>query len=403
MQKLLTLKARILILRCKTEVMKPKALLFALTISVIIYSCGVEYQAVSFDKKRTPLNPIAHKGVVHYNTHVVLMYADAARQAQTEYETTVARNKQQYQQALEKYQNATPQERILQGLTKPELILPPKPELPYLHDENSLAQKLKIEGMTKGSQNALDVTAFYNGYTINNRKVEKTTKKRKKDGVEYVDTVYVGEALVMNPVRLHVEASGSQEYNQMVNETNKATHLKTSSYADSLTASKQLVTKIKQTEKTLPNSHIPHINRLLDSQFGTKDVAYNVKLFKYKSNKKHDYSDLDNAVIQAQMGFKLLNSEPNKAYEKLTNAYNIWTSALKEHSSYKKARVNDKVKQGVLVNLFALSIFTDNWDGALNFMTQLDNMKLKSAYSSEFNRLRGIYKDLKKRYDALSE
>ncbi len=383
--------------------MKFKSLLLISLTAGVITSCGVEYQAISFDKKRTPLNPIAHKGVVNYNTSVVLSYAEAARQAQKEYETTVARNTQQYQTALDKYNNATVAERILQGLTKPELILPPQPETPYLHNEAQLAQQLKIDGMTRGTQNALEVTAFYLGYEVQNPKVEKTTKKRKKDGVEYVDTVFVGQANVKNPVRLHVAAAGSQEYNQMVSETNGFRTIKTTTFPDSTSAQLKLNAQINQTEQTLPQGHIAHINKLLNSQFGTKDVNYSVKLFKYKTNKNHNYSDLDNAVIQAQMGFKLLNAEPNKAYEKLANAHGIWTSALGEHDSYKKARINDEVKQGILVNLYALSIFTDDWDGALNYMTQLDNMKLKSAYAAEFNRLRGIYNDLKKRYDALSE
>lgn len=383
--------------------MKLKTLLITTVVAGITASCGVEFQAINFQKKRTPLNPIAHKGVIHYNTQVVLEYAAEARLAKAEYETTVARNTQQYNEALAKYNNASPAERILQGLTKPELILPPEPQLPYLHDEQLLAQKLNITGMTRGTQNALEVTAFYGGYDVQNVKVEKTTKKRKVDGVEVVDTVFVGQAQVKNPVRLHVEAAGSDEYNQMVSETVGFTQVKTSALADSLSARQQLNTKLEQTERTLPTSHIPHINRLLDSQFGTKDVNYSVKLFKYKSTKDHDYSDLDNAVIQAQMGFQQLNTDPNKAYGNLANAFNIWTSALKEHNSYKKARINDKVKQGILVNLFAVSIFTDNWDGALNYMTQLDNMKLASAYAAEFNRLRGIYNDLKKRFDALSE
>tara|TARA_B100000508_G_scaffold141096_1_gene146902 strand:- start:138688 stop:139839 length:1152 start_codon:yes stop_codon:yes gene_type:complete len=383
--------------------MKFKTLLFSVATAGVLASCGVEYQAINFDKKRTPLNPIAHKGVINYNTKVVLTYAEEARAAQTEYETTVARNKQQYQEALQKYNNATPAERILQGLTKPELILPPQPDLPYLHDENQLAQQLKIEGMNRGTENALQVVAFYEGFNVSNQKVEKTTKKRKKDGVEIVDTVFVGQASVKNPVRLHVEAAGSQEYNQNVAQTTGYTTVKTAKYPDSTKARLELITKIDAAEKQLPKNHIPHINRLLDSQFGTKDVRYSVKLFKYKSNKNHDYSDLNDAVIQAQMGFKLLNSEPNKAYEKLANAFTTWNQALKEHSDYKKARINDKVKQGILVNLFAVSIFTDNWDGALKYMTELDNMKLKSAYAAEFNRLRGVYNDLKKRYDALSE
>jgi hypothetical protein len=365
-------------------------------------SCGVKYQSINFSKKRTPLNPIAHNGVINYTTRVILDYEAEAQARIDQYESTLASNRQQYQQALQRYNNATPNERILQGLTEPRLIIPEKPDSPYLHNTATIAQQIKIAGMNKIDQNALNITVYYQGFEANAFNVQKQTKKRKKDDVEYVDTVYVGSANVKNPVRIEAKAPQGQTYNAVVQQTNQHVKIKTSSFSDSLIASQQLKAKINETEISLPEHQIPYVNELLNSQFGTKDVQYFVKLFKYESN-KHNYTDLNNAIIQAQMGYSQLNTKPNEAFEKLTVAYSIWNKALGEYKPDKKARINDKVKQGVLLNLFALAIFTDNWEGSLNYMIQLDNMKLKSAYATEFNRLKPLYNDLKKRYDVLND
>jgi hypothetical protein len=368
----------------------------------ILGSCGVKYQSINFSKNRTPLNPIAHNGVVNYTATVVLDYQAEAQALLNKYENTLANNQQQYQQALQRYNSATPNERILQGLTKPRLILPEKPAIPYLHNTQTLAQKINIVGMNKSNQNALNITVHYQGFDANSLNIKKQTKKRKKDDVEYVDTFYVGSANVKNPVRIEAKAPQGQTYNAVVQKTNGYTKVKTSSLSDSLLALNQLKEKINETEIALPERQIPYINELLNSQFGTKDVGYAVKLFKYDS-KKHDYSDLNEAIVQAQMGFSQLNTKPNEAFEKLTLAYSIWNKALGEYRPDKKARINDKVKQGVLLNLFALAIFTDNWEGSLSYMTQLSNMKLKSGYATEFNRLKQLHNDLKKRFDVMNK
>ncbi|MEX2484372.1 MAG: hypothetical protein WED10_07430 [Brumimicrobium sp.] len=193
------------------------------------------------------------------------------------------------------------------------------------------------------------------------------------------------------------------EYNEFVRETQQFKELKTGSYTDSITASREIRNKVDSEEKQIAFTNIDHVNNLLNSQFGTKDVHYTAKIFTFKSNKKNDYSDLDEASILAQHGFKTLNTDPNSAYEKLNQAYNIWTDALNQHSSDRKARINDKVKKGVLLNLIATSIYTDNWEGALRYITALENMKTKSSETAELNRLRQIYNDLKTRYDALEK
>ncbi|MEX1191132.1 MAG: hypothetical protein WEA99_04100 [Brumimicrobium sp.] len=383
--------------------MKTFFTLLGLSTLFIFTGCGTKYQTVSFEKKRTPLNPIAHNGIVNYNPNVVLSYAENALIEKEEYEAEVEKIKTQYEKAVEKYNNANPAERITQGLTQPQLVLPPQPELPYIYNEKDLSSRIKIEGMERGTQNALDINVFFQGYLPDDIKVEKSTKKRKKNDVEYVDTVFTGRAKVKHEVRVYAQSPMGSEYNEFVRETQQFKELKTGSYTDSITASREIRNKVDSEEKQIAFTNIDHVNNLLNSQFGTKDVHYTAKIFTFKSNKKNDYSDLDEASILAQHGFKILNTDPNSAYEKLNQAYNIWTDALNQHSSDRKARINDKVKKGVLLNLIATSIYTDNWEGALRYITALENIKTKSSETAELNRLRQIYNDLKTRYDALEK
>ncbi|MEX2484373.1 MAG: hypothetical protein WED10_07435 [Brumimicrobium sp.] len=141
--------------------MKTFFTLLGLSALFIFTGCGTKYQTVSFEKKRTPLNPIAHKGVVNYNPNVVLSYAENALIEKEEYEAEVEKIKTQYEKAVEKYNNANPAERITQGLTQPQLVLPPQPELPYIYNEKDLSSRIKIEGMERGTQNALDINVFF--------------------------------------------------------------------------------------------------------------------------------------------------------------------------------------------------------------------------------------------------
>ncbi|MDX1653303.1 MAG: hypothetical protein R3277_12470, partial [Brumimicrobium sp.] len=266
-----------------------------------------------------------------------------------------------------------------------------------------LENRINIEGMNKGDVNPLEINITYNGYNVERVKVVKDKKKRKVDGVEYVDTVYYGRADVKHPLMLYARSPIGSDYAIQVPQTDNFKTLKTSDYSDSAAARKNIVSRIEEEEKTIGITNLEHVNRLLNSQFGTQDIQYFVNIYTFESTSKNDYSDLQEASLSAQLGLKLLNTDPNSAYEKLNKAYSIWSDALNEYSPGKKARINDKVKKGILLNLTAVSIFTENWEGALKHITELENMKLSSAEKGELNRLRGIYRDLKSRYDALAQ
>jgi hypothetical protein len=71
-----------------------KILLYSL-LGMLITSCGTPIQTVSFNYKRTPLNPIAyHQGVTTFKPSVELSYAQNAQMDRELYEQEVARLRQ---------------------------------------------------------------------------------------------------------------------------------------------------------------------------------------------------------------------------------------------------------------------------------------------------------------------
>jgi len=380
-----------------------KPFLYVLIIAVSA-SCGVKFNTISFNKKRTPLNRIAHNGIVNYHPIIHIKYAKEPLREQEEYQREVGKRKKEYKTAMRRFNNATIAERISQGLTKPQLIFPVKPpEPPYLYNQTTIANKIKIQGMKEGATNALEINVYLNGFDKKGVDVVKSTRKKEKNGVEVVDTVYNGQAKVRHDLSLLVKAPNGEKYSNELQETKQYQSIKTVAKTSKDEVERDLEDEIESKEKSIVYDNINIVNRVLNSQFGTQIVKYTVKLFTIDSDKDHDYSDLRKANIDAQVGFKLLNSEPNKAYKKLGSSFQTWKTALAEYSDYKDARINDKVKQGLLINLFATSIYTDNWSGAIQYMTELENMKLKASTNAELARLKGIYNDLKKRYEVLGD
>ena len=370
-----------------------------LFVFLLLSSCSSSYKMINFEKMRTPLNPIAHKGVNEYTPIAHLEYAQQALLEEEYYNREVEKRKEDYKQALERYNNATVIERITRGLVPPELILPVAPILPYMINKSQVEAMVKIDGMQKSQGNGLLVNVYFEGFKYTEVQVKDSIKKTVKEGVQYIDTVYSSSAKVRHPLRLKVVAPNGESFSNQIDISREFKLLRTQNFASRYAAENKIYELIQKEEQNLHVKSIEEINRILNDQFGTKLVSYSANIFQVKSD-KYDYSDLDEASLLAQKGFKLLQPDPNKAYEHLNQAYGIWKSALNEHQSDKKARINDKVKQGILINLLTTAIYTDNWTDALEYTILLDNMKLGAQASEEFKRLKTIQNDLKKRHDA---
>lgn len=367
---------------------------------LFISSCGSSYKAVAFKKMRTPLNPLAHKGVNEYTPVAHIEYAQQALLAREHYNREVQKRTKEYEEALKRYNEATIVERITQGLVKPELILPEAPFMPYIINSAELENKINIEGMQKSTGNGLMVNVYVEDFQYSKLTINDTVKKSVKDGVEQIDSIYSASAEVFQPLRLKVVAPNGESYSNQITTSRKPKKISTQNFYTRHKAENKIYELIHKEEQNLYLSNVTTVNQVLNDQFGTQLVSYTVHLFQVNSD-KHDYSDLKQANILAQIGFKQLHENPNKAYENLAQAYGIWKAALKEHDSYKKARINDKVKQGLLINLLATATFTDNWTEVVEFNTLLENMKLTGATTTEFRRLKTIQNDLKKRHDAI--
>jgi|SRR5690554_2229180 len=364
-----------------------------------LQSCSSSYKAINFEKMRTPINPIAHKGINEYTPIAHLEYAQQPLLEQEYYNREVEKRKEDYKQAVERYNNATIVERITQGLVKPELVLPEAPIIPYMINKSQVENMIKIEGMQKSNGNGLLVNFYFEGFNYSQVNVKDSLRKSVKDGVQSIDTVYSSSAEVRHPLRINVVAPNGESYGNQIATSREYKRLKTQNYASRNSAENKIYELIQKEEQSIYLKSIEEINLVLNNQFGTKLMSYTANLYQIKSD-KHDYTDLEEASLLAQKGFKLLHANPNQAYEHLSQSYVIWKAALNEHQPDKKARINDKVKVGLLINLLTTAIYTDNWTDAIEYNIVLDNMKLGAQAATELMRLKTIQSDLKKRHDA---
>ena len=88
--------------------------------AIFLFSCGTPIQTVSFNYKRTPLNPIAyHQGVTTFKPQVELTYAQNAEMERELYEQEVARLRKVYEDSLVIYNNTPLAQRIVLGMKPP--------------------------------------------------------------------------------------------------------------------------------------------------------------------------------------------------------------------------------------------------------------------------------------------
>lgn len=375
-----------------------KNLYVLLSVSFILLGCGTIENNVTFENKRTPLNPIAHTGVRNYNVTTTLSYLEEAEQQRAAYQQEVAALKEQYQKELKEYNQTPLAERVVLGMKKPVFTIPREPSFPYAYNAEELSSKIAIEGLNRGTENALSITLDYKGFEVQDPKKNIKTKKRKKDEVEYIDTTYQFSANVKHPVVVSVVAPNAASYERRVPQTDTWKVVSGNALADTLKAFNNLLNKVEVEEQKIGHTNTTHINNLLNSEFGTKDVRYEVTLYSYKSNKKKDYSDLDQAMNMAEYGLKTLNGNPNKAIEEMNKAFLIYQDVLKEYEQGYSKRMNDKVARGVLQNVIVVSIFTQNWEAAEKAVIRLDRLNPKGNELRSFNHLKTLLKDLKARY-----
>lgn len=369
-----------------------------LFISVII-SCRTIEKTVVFDNKRTPINPIAHKGYNYYQLFLDHRYNEAYQDELSEYQKEVERLTTEYNEAMAKYNSYNVVERKLRQIKHPALVLPDEPKKPHQIDDKTFLENIIIEGMSKGERNALQIHIKLNGYEWKNPRKNVHTKKMKDEGEEEkVDTTYSFTASVRHPVETHISTPEGESVELAVDRTFSWSNFTGEKAKDTSKAYSNLLNSIEAGERQIPNNMSKHVNQFLNSELGTVDVRYKVTLYSFKSNNRKDYSDLDQALFHAEEGLRALNTDRNKGIESLNKAIVMWEQAANEYRQNLGKRIDEKEMKALLLNLLTAATFTQNWEAGNDYILEMQSLKLKRSERANFNRIRTTYKDLKERY-----
>lgn len=375
--------------------------LFAIA-SSFLSSCKSTAIPVDFTYTRTPLMPVKYRGITEYSPEAQLLYEEQIQAIEAGYEKEVEFARLKYQQELKQFQERTLAERVLQQTPEPQLELPPAPTLPFRHNTEELANHLKVAGMTRGEIQPVRIVLQVDAFEFTDLKLNVNTRKRKKDGVEIIDSTYNYTARIKQDLAIYAKTPFGEEYHEFIPETQKHRLIRGRVASDTLTAYNNMMVELQSRERNLVYDNIIHVNDLLNSLFATVEVNYKVELHEPKNTNKHDYSDIARGVQLAKNGLNSIKSNPNEAIENMNEAYVIWQNAFQEFSRTGKGRMTTEVTKAVLKNLILVSIFTENWDGALYFKNELKRFKLSGKDRRDLATLDEKYHDLRSRYEALT-
>lgn len=380
--------------------------LILFTLCLIFVACSSKKMAVSFQFKRTPLNPIAyHEGVSNYFVVVDSRYSDQYQQALADFTKETQRLKREHDSLVVVYNATFNRQRVLEGLTEPQLVLPNPPPSPFKPTNfDALAQLVHIQGMQRGSENALFIRAEFQGLEKGKTSSSKKAVKSKEENTP-MDTTMQFSIPVKNPILLRVEAPNRSEpiIAGLVTSTNRFKSVQGKALIDTTESRKTFQDALQKEEQEIFRKNMLELNDMLNSEFGTSVVQRNAQLEVFESNKNHSYDDLVMANDFLKMGLILLSGNRNEAFQNINAALVIYRTEMAQYNASKKSRINPNIMKSILKNATVASIYSENWESALSYLNQLKTMKLKSADKADVGRLTSEYNDLKARFDALNK
>lgn len=381
--------------------MKKVIFIFFPVLLIGLASCKTVEKKVIFDNKRTPLNPIAHKGYNYYQIALNHNYAQRYDEAMEQYRKDVMDLTMAYNKSMELYNQYTEAERIAQQIGRPVLLLPAEPKKPVPVNETELLRNVKIEGMDEGNNNAITFQVELEGFEWQNAQRRIKTKKQ-KDNPQVLDTFYYYNADTRFLMDVTVKLPEGDQTRLSIDDSRKWSSIRGRDATDTVAAYNNLFSAIETEEKQIVTKARTNLNNFLNSEFGTTDVRYSVNLYSFKSNKKKDYSDLDLALATAESGLRNLTIDRNEAFEQINEAIVKWDMAANEYRQNLGDRIKDTQMKGILLNLIVACTFTQNWEMGQRYMNEYNSMKLSSSDRSRLNAIKSTYDDLKKRYKVMN-
>jgi hypothetical protein len=373
---------------------------------LFLMACGTKKQTVSFQFKRTPLNPIAyHEGVTNYAVIVETMYSNQYNQIEADYHKEVERLRRAYDSLLNVFNNTPQKQQILLQLAPPQLVLPEPPTAPFTPQNlEELARIINIQGMQPGSENALDIRAQFQGFEKGKREIQKKAIKSKEENAP-ADTTIQYTIPVKNPIFLTVVSPNNQSapiIQEFLASTRGNTTIRGEANVDTLKSLSTFNAALEKGEKDIFVSNMRKLNEHLNSEFGTSMVQQTALIETFKSTNKHNYNELISANDLLTRGLILLAGNRNDAFQQINAALGIYMQEMQQYNPSKSSRINQDIMKAILKNVIVACIYSENWESGQSYISQLTNMKLKGGDKADLARLTNEFNDLKKRFDALN-
>lgn len=416
--------------------MKTYILLIALALctSNVLTGQKILKESVKFNDVRLPLAPLSDD-LAGYQFTVSTPYPENAgsiqEHAQKKYDEAVANYSKLVEESEVKHEEALAQyeadvemsrenfkiesdefnkmklvERLALADDKPKLKLPSKPiyrkpREPRLNDfmnSNSITfdptvladSFLKLDGFEKKSdaKNTLvgDVKFYDFEYDAPLRKSKQVKYYDAKAKKHKTKTEYYYITAYKRPTRLTLMFNDESLYDGIFETTIDKTELETKSSP-----------QMKNVEKQTIDDILVEINDYINNNYGFSKIDTEIEV-RYVKNKDDEYTDVEGAMKSTVSGYKQI--EEDMENNDLLDGIEAGEKILEEFNpDDRKARVNNKVAVAVLFNLLQVSTYTNNFDAAKTYLSQLEDLKLNYTDKEFLKSFKLIMEDKIVRFD----
>jgi hypothetical protein len=396
----------------------------------VIFGQNIKSEDLKYNYVKLPTTPIQPR-VANYqsslssasdeeNAKILAQYEKDKAQADADYDREMAEYPVKVKAADEKYEKAMAEyndkslakkileKQLLNENTKPVKDYVPqpykrnvsKPDIKTVYDYPSLASTyLKLDGFTKGTDNALSYHVNMQGFEHSQPAVKTEIKKEAKvvNGTSTTAdvTYYWVEFTYRNQMSVRVANAANQDI-YFVAPTELA-EFKTYKTTSSKTApSSDYAALFRTVEEKVLKDNLTFINHLVNDRIGFEITERETSL-DYVKSKKDEYQDVTDAYNDQLLGLKSLITNETVAKEKLNKAAAQWLTILKESDvANKKARIDKDVTISIYFNLLECYFPLRNNADAEMILSTLERMdisnrerKLKEKYAALFLDLSG--------------
>jgi hypothetical protein len=256
------------------------------------------------------------------------------------------------------------------------------PYYPKMFNEKTLADSyLILEGMTKESNNALQIIATLKGFDLISREVKERKKSSKnKAGETIVTKSYLGYVSYKHPIHIQViTPMGQTLMDEILTNSDKTRSSKTKEFRTREEAEQYLNQGgfLSNIEDNTMTKNMEGIKGDLNNRFGFP-IKKRKTFFRIYSHRKMKYTEYREAYESIVRGYKIMVDRKNRAevIGHVNEAITAWERAVKESDlTSKKARINKKVTRFTHLMLAEAYMWVDNFIKAEEHLTRMQTLK----------------------------